>query len=88
MDARVRAAPEIGLVVEGDQDLDVAPGAAHEVDGLVLEGIQLRDAIRYAPGNDRGWYQLYVGNAWGLFRVHARVESTDAEGNPIFARCR
>lgn len=56
-------------------------------DGPVV-GIQLRDAIRYAPGNDRGWYQLYVGNAWGLFRVHARVESTDAQGNPIFARCR
>jgi len=55
-------------------------------DGPVI-GVQLAPLVRYAHGPDRGWWELYVGNAWGLFTVSAHQLGTDAAGKPVFARC-
>lgn len=69
--------------------VDVRDGTCfHASPGGPVVGKQLGDRVRYAPGRDPDWHTLYVGNAWGLFQVHARVESVGADGKPVFARCR
>lgn len=70
------------------RSVDVTSGTCfHAGPGGPLVGVQLYNLERYSPGNENGWWELYVGNAWGLFTVHAHATSVDAAGKPVFTRC-
>lgn len=54
--------------------------------GGPVAGVELENLTRYSSSNDGTWWSLYVGNAWGLFTVHARATRVD-KGTPTFAPC-
>jgi hypothetical protein len=78
-----------GIGMSHTPRIAVAAGTCfHARPGGPVVGVQLADVERYTPSNARGWWELYVTNAWGLFTVFARATRTDAAGKPTFARCK
>jgi hypothetical protein len=54
-------------------------------DGPIV-GVELAARTRYVDVTDGTWWTVYVGNAWGVFTVHARAASV-VKGKPTFAPC-